>query len=1173
MELVRGRDFRSYVENPERRVDSSPPATAIVAAGGGPDRETVRPPADEGRPEVRRRATSPARMDRLRSALRQLVAGLHALHADGKLHRDIKPSNVLVSDEGRVVLLDFGVAAELKTDPREVADGSGELVGTLRYMAPEQGDDMPLTPASDWYSVGVVLYEALVGRAPFVGAAAEVLMMKSNVDPIPPSECVGGVPPDLDALCRALLEREPSMRPSGDEVLRRLGLRRSSAPPPALAESPDAAAAFVGRESALRALRDAFDAAQSGTVTVRISGAAGMGKSALAHHALDELANRGALVLRGRVYERESVPYKAVDSLIDALSRHLIRRADDDARVPPPADAGALGRLFPVLRRVPGFDRPVEQGPDDLQTLRRRAFVALRELLATLIAQHPLVIFVDDAQWGDVDSVALLVELLRPPQAPPMLLVMTYRDEAVATSPFLAEMRERWPEGADARDIAVGPLTPEDATQLALTLLGASDEATERTADAIARESGGNPFLVEELVRGHVGVTAPAEVAAITLERLVGKRLDRLPNDARRLIEIVAVGGRPLPVSVVARASGLHGRADETLILLGARRFARTGWRNGHEVIEPIHDRIRETIVAQLQPAALRDHHWSLAQALEDSPTVDAEAIATHWLGAGDPPRAARFAQVAAEEACTQLAFDQAARLFRFALEHLAPSSPQESRVRLRLAQALELGGRAVESARTYLACVDGASPTEQVEYRRAAAEQLLAAGHIGEGETILRGVLAAVGMGAPRSPIAALFWLVVYRVWIALRGLRFEERTADAVPREDRLRVDALCTVASGLGTVNIILGACMQARHFMEAIRKGDRFQLLRAVSIEVAQLMSAGKAPAPREHGLVELGRGLVERVGSAEASAYFHGIVGVGLMMRGLWREGRTELERAGSSITGINAARQRLFLARAYFFMGDPKECARRETHLYAEAEDRGDLFTTVGIRTSTHVRKWLAAGQPMCARRDLEAALAQWPHSGFLVQHWQAMIYAPDIDLYVGDGAAAYERFMRDMPKLKRSLLLHAGFARALTFYTHGRLAIASIESNSALRRARIAEALGMSRRLQREAAPWTAMLAALVEAIARNADGDRAASIAALRVAIERGHATDTMSYVPAAQYRLGELLGGEEGRALTNAAIETMWEWGVQEPTRLMAVYMPGVWTHAQRGARGSS
>ena len=415
MELVSGTDFLTYVQKPGARRDSQ--AISHIANGSTTHVDhatsaTLRPPRSEPftSPEPLR-IESPANYDLLRGALRQLVDGLRALHSAGKLHRDIKPPNVLVTSDGRVVILDFGVSADLSRAVDEILSEAPEMVGTALYMAPEQALAEAPTPASDWYSVGVMLYEALVGRPPFVGSTFDLLTLKTMNDPVPPAECVEGIPPELDSLCRALLDRDAEKRPTGSEILRRLGGTHSPRPVPSLlpAAGAEGATALVGRERQLAALREAFEHVVAGRgITFRVSGPSGTGKSAVAAHFLDSLVENGeAVVLWGRAYERESVPYKAVDSVIDALSRYLVHLEVEGETIQLPADIGALARVFPVLKRVARIDDLAEPEVMDPNFTRRRAFSALRELLGTVCDRQPLVIYIDDVQWGDADSAGL----------------------------------------------------------------------------------------------------------------------------------------------------------------------------------------------------------------------------------------------------------------------------------------------------------------------------------------------------------------------------------------------------------------------------------------------------------------------------------------------------------------------------------------------------------------------------------------------------------------------------------------------------------------------------------------------------------------------------------------------------------------------------------------------
>ncbi|HEX3344323.1 MAG TPA: AAA family ATPase, partial [Polyangiaceae bacterium] len=641
---------------------------------------------------------------RLRASLAQLARGLAALHAAEKVHRDIKPSNILVTPSGRVVLLDFGLVTD--TAARRLG-GDDSLLGTVGYMAPEQARLGRVGSKADWYAVGVLLYFALCGRLPFEGSATEILMRKQRESPPPASALAGDVPADLDALCDDLLRIDPVTRPGGDDVLRRLALHgdrgRASWAPPSTGR-----ASFVGRGAELALLEEAFAEARAGaTVVVRVLGESGVGKTALVRRFGDVVAADGALVLSGRCTERELVPYKAVDGVVDALSQHLTGLPPEIAMSLLPDSAILLPQLFPVLGRLEALAEPSpeDRGSLEPREARARSFAALRELLGSVARAQPLVVAIDDLQWADADSLTLLAEIVRPSGAPPMLLVCTARADS-GELPF------------PARDVRLAPLELDEAVELATNLLARAGTPTVRSAHAIAEEAGGHPLFIAELARH---ARRSPEAGDVHLDDALWARVSRLDERARAIVELVAVAGAPVSLATAARATGASDRSElaSRAALLRAESLLRTARGGKSERVEAYHDRVREAVLARLDGEARRVWHGKLAAALEGTEDADPAALALHWQGAGEMAKAARFTLAAAREAAASLAFERAAMLARTALGLLPGDHPDVLHAEILAGDALANAGRGPDAASHYLSAAAKAAAEEGVDLRR----------------------------------------------------------------------------------------------------------------------------------------------------------------------------------------------------------------------------------------------------------------------------------------------------------------------------------------------------------------------------------------------------------------------------------------------------------------------
>ena len=962
-------------------------------------------------------------------------------------------------------------------------------------------------------------------------------------------------------------------RPGGAEILRRLERQGPAqvAPPLPTPLVQRAAPLLVGHSAEQRALREAFESAREGQpVTVRVHGGSGLGKSALVHHFLDDLVERAeAVTLRGRTYERESMPYKALDSVVDALSRYLVHLGEQDRSMRLPVDLAALTRRFPVLRRV---DQYCEDGGRSrcrrAVDVRRRAIAGLRQLFASLAEKRPLVVCIDDVQWGDIDSAGLLVELVRPPFEAAILLVLTYREEEADSSSFLVEMRALWPLGTIVRDVPLGPLAERDAQALALSLLDRTGAGAVEMAEAIARESGGSPLLVEELSHdvpqpgGSEASPGPStRTGGIRLEDIVDTRISLLPEGARLLLELVALSARPLPVAVASDAAEILEGVDAVAHMLRGRHFVRTGFRDGREVMEIVHDRIGQTIVARLSEATARAHHRRLARALGLA-AADPETLAPHLLGAGDGEQAARCAERAAESAVAKLAFGQAVRLYKLAIEAVGEASADAGRLRMCLADALERAGRGAEAARVYADAASQARGLERMELERNAAEKLLLSGHVDEGAAALDRILDAARIWRPRTLLGAVALALVYRALVLLRGLGLPDRDPRDVRREDQLRIEALYAVVVGFSFVHVVYGMSAQTRHLLLALRAGDRFQIFRAAVVETTNAAAPGGPEGKRERTFAAIAERLIAESDDPRYRAFGSGMNGQRMFLHGRWKEARRLLdglyERFRDNRAGWSA-NWHLFDIYALGLMGELAEARRRCATLIADAEDRADLYTLVNLRIGHCATVWLAADDVDAARHNVRHAMASWSQSGFFLQHYRAMLAEANMDLYSGLGESAYDVVAGKWNALRSSFLMNVQYLRADAHFLRARCALASAAA-SPRHGPRVAEAARLARKLDRERMPWIAPLAALVWAGVRVANGDREGAAAHLRAAIASGEAADMRLHSAVARLRLGVLLGGTEGDALLRHAREWMDRQEVRVPERMAAMLAPG-------------
>jgi predicted ATPase/signal transduction histidine kinase len=585
----------------------------------------------------------------------RVAAAVDDVHRRGVIHRDLKPENILVHPTTlEVKLADFGLATRL---PRELksARPPDQIEGSLPFMSPEQTGRMNrgVDSRTDLYSLGVTFYRLLTGRLPFEARdPLEWVHCHIARAPPAPSDVVPGLPEAISGIVTKLLAKmaedryqtAPGLRHDLERCLAqwRAGGRIDPFPlgerdAPDRLQIPER---LYGREAELGALQRAFEGVvETGTTAlVLVSGYSGIGKSSLVHELEEPIVRRRGLFLAGKFDRHQrQIPYSTIvhafrQLVLDVLAEGEERLADWRARL-----GAALGvnaqlvvDMIPPLGLVLGLQPPVAELPPSDAQHRFRA--VLRDFIGAFAREErPLALFLDDLQWADPASLALVEDLVTHPDVRFLLVVGAYRDNEVTPAHPLNSMLETARRaGARLSHIAVGPLSTEDLERFVADALRSPGPKAASLAALVAQKTGANPFFaiqfLTELHEEHLVERDPgtggwrwdlARLRTRTFTEnvvdLMAARLGRLSPETQEALKMLACLGNSTELDIAEAVLG-RSEAEIEAVLWEALREGLL-LRVDH-TYRFLHDRVREAAYLLVEEKTRPAVHLSIGRRL-----------------------------------------------------------------------------------------------------------------------------------------------------------------------------------------------------------------------------------------------------------------------------------------------------------------------------------------------------------------------------------------------------------------------------------------------------------------------------------------------------------------------------------------------------------------------------
>jgi predicted ATPase/serine phosphatase RsbU (regulator of sigma subunit) len=455
----------------------------------------------------------------------QLADTLAALHQRNIVHKDVNPSNIIFNgDTSQVKITDFSIASLLL---RETPGASNPhaLEGTLPYLSPEQTGRMnrSIDFRTDFYSLGVTLFELLIGWLPFQSSdPLELVHCHIAKMPIPPCELNHDVPQTVSDIVMKLLsktaeDRYQSARGLKADIDRCLAsLVKDGHIGPFVLGSEDVSDHFIipqrlyGREREIGYLLESFErTCQGRSEMVLIAGYPGVGKTALVSEVHKPIARQRGFFFSGKFEQfKRNVPYASLAQAFQELIRHLLAGTPEEIEAWRARLLNALGPnaqvLVPILPELELL-LPNQPSVQDLPpTESQNRFNSVFQSFVRAVAQrdHPLVLFIDDLQWADLASLKLIELLMSDPENKHLLILGAYRDQEVgADHPLSLTLQEIRGRGATVNEIFLRPLDQSTTGQFIADALHTKIQRNIPLAALVHQKTGGNPYFMNEFLK------------------------------------------------------------------------------------------------------------------------------------------------------------------------------------------------------------------------------------------------------------------------------------------------------------------------------------------------------------------------------------------------------------------------------------------------------------------------------------------------------------------------------------------------------------------------------------------------------------------------------------------------------------------------------------------------